>query len=290
MYHHERKARLSISGLHKFVRSMIAKEEELDERYVQVVDSHYFRGRFSAQQVSERDMLFKERIWDDTLIKEGVITHYLPMGPDGTEKGVDVSLALECFEVAQLKSLDLVCLVAGDSDYVPLVRKLNTLGVRVMVLGWSFTYHAESGEERGTRASQLLMSEVTYPFDMTATIDGIGALPAQEQAAFEDLFVRRRGVQRHAPGVEIEPVEPHVGSADSEPVEDKDGWQDGVIVTLSDGYGFLRPNSGGENLFFHHTALESGEFADLFKGQGVNFQVGVGSRGTDVALHVKTYY
>lgn len=287
MYHHEKKARLSISGLHKFVRSMIAKEEELDEKYVRVVDSHYFRGRFSAQQVSERDMLFKERIWDDTLIKEGVITHYLPMGPEG-EKGVDVNLALECYDLAKLKSLDVVCLVAGDSDYIPLVRKLNTLGVNVMVLGWSFTYEADNGEERGTRVSQLLMNEVTYPMDMTDLIEGMDGLPVEEREAFSDLFVRRRGAQR--PEVAQAGEEAAGEEAQAREWVSKDGWKAGTIVTLSDGYGFITPADGADNLFFHHSALDSGEFADLFKGQEVSYQEGLGTRGTMVALHVRTYY
>lgn len=46
-YHHERKARLSIRGVHEFIESEVAREEGVDQRYCHVVDAHYFRGRFS---------------------------------------------------------------------------------------------------------------------------------------------------------------------------------------------------------------------------------------------------
>lgn len=290
MYHNEIKARISISGLHHFIKNRIALEEERDPRYVSVVEAHYFRGRFSTQQVAERDGLFKERIWEDVLIKENVTTHYLPMvanfdGSDGFhEKGIDVSLALEAFELAQLKDLDVVVLVCGDSDYLPLVKKLHRMGVRVAVLGWSFTYRNDSGEETGSRASQVLMNEATYPLDMTALIDGMDKLPEQELAALKDFFVRRRSA-----GSEEELADAAAGEVQASST-DSDGWQDGTICNVQDGYGFISPGAGGENLFFHHTALANGEFADLFKGQEVSFRIGIGSRGTDVAIEVRTYY
>ena len=43
-YSHERKARISISGLHEFIRREVAVSESSDVRYCQIVDAHYFRG------------------------------------------------------------------------------------------------------------------------------------------------------------------------------------------------------------------------------------------------------
>jgi hypothetical protein len=66
-------------------------------------------------------------------------THYLPLGPEG-EKGVDVWLALEAYELAIYKRFDVSVLVVCDGAFLPLVRKLNTLGTRVMLLGWDFRW------------------------------------------------------------------------------------------------------------------------------------------------------
>jgi cold shock CspA family protein len=286
MYRHERKARISISGMHQFIKARIASEEDLDPRYVSVVEAHYFRGRFSTQQVAERDGLFKERIWEDVLIKENVTTHYLPMQPrydldSYGEKGIDVWLALECFELAQLKELDVVVLVCGDSDYLPLVKKLHRMGVRVAVLGWSFTYKNEAGEEVSNRASHRLLSEATYPLDMIAIVEGMENLPDLQQTAMKDFFVRRRMTDDEGEAAPSEDQEA------LEVVGDPDGWQTGTICNLLDGFGFITPARGGVNIFFHHTALAGGEFGDLYKGQAVQYRIGIGSRGTEAAVEVR---
>ena len=79
-YHHERRNRLSIAGLHEFVRHRIADEEGKEFHLCQIVDAHYFRGRLSAQEASaEGNRLYYDRLFDDILMMEGVTTHYLPV-------------------------------------------------------------------------------------------------------------------------------------------------------------------------------------------------------------------
>ena len=132
-YHHDRRARISVAGLHEFVRHQVADSEGCDVRYCQIVDAHYFRGRPRALDAEQRGVLLRERVFDDVLVREGVVTHYLPLGPEG-EKGIDVWLSLEAYELAIYKRFDVSVLVACDGDFLPLVRKLNTIGTRVMLL------------------------------------------------------------------------------------------------------------------------------------------------------------
>src|SRR5712692_7404011 len=82
-----------------------------------------------------------------------------------------IIFALEAFEQAIYKRFNVCVLIACDGDYVPLARKLNTVGARVMVLGWDFKYVDDQGEERETRTSQWLLSEVTYPVLMSNIIE-----------------------------------------------------------------------------------------------------------------------
>ncbi len=169
-YQHSRKARISIDGLHEFIRHQVAEAEGEDVKYCQIVDAHYFRGRPRAQEAEARGLLLRERQFDDILMREGVITHYLPLGPDG-EKGIDVWLALETYELAIYKRFDVIVLIACDGDFLPLVRKLNALGARVMLLGWGFSYIDQSEKQRETRTAQVLLEEVTYPVLMHQIID-----------------------------------------------------------------------------------------------------------------------
>lgn len=169
-YHHERRARINVSGLHDFIRHQVAESEGCDVKYCQVVDAHYFRGRPRAQEAEQRGVLLRERLFDDVLVREGVVSHYLPLGPEG-EKGIDVWLALEAFELAIYKRFDVSVLVACDGDFLPLVRKMNTLGTRVMLLGWDFKFIDHNNQEHETRTAQTLLDEVTYPVMMHQIID-----------------------------------------------------------------------------------------------------------------------
>ncbi|HDR9105457.1 NYN domain-containing protein [Paraburkholderia sp. A3RO-2L] len=190
---HDRHARLSIAGIRNFVTQRVAREEGVDSRHCRVVEAHLFAGRISASEAREReaDVLFKERQWDELLQREDVTAHYMPMGLRG-EKGIDVSLALECYESVTLKGLDVVVLVTGDGDFVPLVRKLNARGVRVMVLGWSYAFEGNSGRQRSSTTSRALLSEATYAIQMGDLVDNYDELPEEDRGLIDALFTRRR--------------------------------------------------------------------------------------------------
>src|SRR5690606_31584636 len=130
---------------------------------------------------------------EDVLVREGVVPHYVAvqLDADGSprrDKGIDVWFALEAFEAAMLKQLDVVVLVASDGEYVPLVRKLNTLGSRVMVLGWDFRFTTHEGDGRETRTSQALLAEASYPVLMSTVIDDRAR---KYDPLVKDLFVQK---------------------------------------------------------------------------------------------------
>ena len=45
------------------------------------------------------------------------------------------------------------------------------------------------------------------------------------------------------------------------------------------GYGFVTPESGGEDLFVHFSAIQSSGFKSLDEGQRVSFEVTQGQKG-----------
>ncbi len=112
-YIHSRRARISVDGLHEFIRKHVAEMENMDIRYCHVVDSHYFRGRFSAIDSREANKLFSERQFEDILMTSGVVTHYLPMTSRG-EKGIDVWFSLEALELAMYKRFNVIVLIACE--------------------------------------------------------------------------------------------------------------------------------------------------------------------------------
>ena len=261
-YHHVRKARISISGLHKFIKDEVAKREQTDARYCQIVDAHYFRGRLSASEAQSRDSLYRERVFEDVLINEGVTTHFLPIYPSG-EKGIDVWFSLEAFELAVYKRFNVSVLVTGDGDYVPLARKLNTLGTRVMLLAWDFEYVDQNEHEKSTRTSQALINEATYPVMMANIINDRSR---KRDAIIDNLFLPRSST--HSP-------ESSAAASSGESYSQGNG----IIINLKEGFGFIKPSEGGPNLFFHHSSVEEGDFNALQANDNVRFSISKNTRG-----------
>lgn len=279
-YHHERRSRLSIAGLHEFVRHKVAEEEGKMPHLCQIVDAHYFRGRLTAQEASaEGNRLYYDRLFDDILMMEGVTTHYLPVRTVAgyrQERGIDVWMALEAFELALHKQFDVLVLIASDSDFVPLVRKLHTLGARVMMLSWDYEFFDEEGRRRTTMTSQYLMDEVTYPIAMHELIED---QDADGTFLVNRLFVERKRNMTNSLGGDPAPVTPIQ-------VEENGEVKTSTIFSLKDGYGFISyPQTN--NLFFHFSFLEDTDFNDLSEGDAVQFQIGKNERGEPVAKHVR---
>lgn len=286
-YNHPRQSRVSIRGLHEFIRHQVAEEEAAEARHCQIVDSHFFRGRLPAQEAQQRgNLLYYERVFDDILMWEGVVTHYLPVRTSGgrrEEKGIDVWMALESYELTLLKKLDVVVLITSDGDYVPLVRKLNTLGTRVMVLAWDFEFVDNDGNRVVTRTSQELIEEVTYPVSMHELLE---TRSRRNDMLIQNLFVLRDLQSKPGP-TNFAPSPSSLGR-DGEGGDDdsiSEETYDSEISTLKNGYGFIKydPN----NLFFHHTDLVDSEFAELREGDAVEFNLGLNSEGEPVAKNVR---
>ena len=199
------------------------------------------------------------------LMREGVTTHYFPLGSRG-EKGIDVWLALEALELAIYKRFDVIVLIAGDGDFVPLVRKLNTIGARVLLLGWDFKYTDEINVERETRTSQMLLEEVTYPKQMHEVID--------DRATRNSPLITSLFVPKSENNFRKNPVQIDRGPGAK-------GYSEGDILKLLSGFGFVS-NGGreaGKELFFHSSSLLNAEFSELRVGDFVRYVVGSNDKG-----------
>jgi hypothetical protein len=79
-YSHERRSRISISGLHAFIRRQVAEEEGVNERLCRLLTRIISGGGLNAHEANQRgNQLFYDRLFDDILMSEGVVTHYLPV-------------------------------------------------------------------------------------------------------------------------------------------------------------------------------------------------------------------
>jgi len=269
-YVHEQRNRISVAGMHKFIRNKVAEIEDSSMNLCQIVDAHFFRGRFTAKEASMKEnQLYYDRVFDDILMFERVITHYMPMKKVNgrvTEKGTDVWFALEAYELAVNKRFDIVVLIASDGDHVPLVRKLNALGTRVMLLSWDFEYTNDHGENQVTRTSQDLMEVASYPLDMHSLIDdGL----QDDDPVIKRMFVR---------------PEPRIDPEVAVTVQENGSTQSEVL-SIHDGFGFIvYPDN---NLFFYYNDVSFPDFNELAVGDPVEFNVEENDKGETVAKNVR---
>jgi cold shock CspA family protein/uncharacterized LabA/DUF88 family protein len=283
-YEHEKKSRISISGLHEFIRGEIASLTSMDMRKCQIIDAHYFKGRSLAKDMGEK--VQSERVFEDILMRENIVSHYLPLryageGTIGQEKGIDVWLALEAYELAIYKHFDILVLIAGDGDYVPLVRKLHTLGTQVMLICWDFSYHNENGDVVETRTSRQLLSEVYYPVQMHQKID------QNNSEHLKDLFVTERPQEMtfnfspktawssadHAAHTDTatysEAAAIHEKQSEASPAQWGAAEFISTIFSVSpNGFGFVKDEERN-NIFFHYSRLTNCDFSDLKSGMKV---------------------
>ena len=53
------------------------------------------------------------------------------------------------------------------------------------------------------------------------------------------------------------------------------------------GFGFITPDEGGQDLFVHHSAIETQGFRTLDENQRVSFNVGQGQKGPQATQDTK---
>ena len=287
-YIHPQRRRLSVNGLHDFICQRVAEEEGIDPKRCRICEAHYFRGRLNAADAAQRgSQLYHDRVFDDILMSEGVHTHYLPLRNiygRKEERGTDVWLSLEVFEMALLGKIDVAVLVVADTDYVPLVRKLIAMGVRVMLISWEFEYTNDEGIRIVTKTSHELLNLAHYPVPMQEVIDcGL----KQNNQLIMNLFVQTDSRQAN------DEEDEDGGDTDDEfaPAKGKSSAGDpgarytSQVLSLKNGYGFIKyPNN---NLFFHSLDIIEGDFAEFAPGDDVEFSIDKNDQGQDVAKQVR---
>ncbi len=268
LYEHQKKKQLSILGLHDYIERFVAEKFELNRRFTKISSSHFFRGRLGADDARTEQKLFVERVLDEELMVANIQTHYMPLkrmmiSKTGSikykEKGVDVWLALEVFEQASRNAFDVCVLVVCDGDYIPLVHKLNTLGKPVIVLYWEFDYEDRGAAKVEVRANGWLMREATFAVPMHEAVE-------TEEGILEFLFKEQHAIK-------------------DENIEPKD-VKTGPIITINKDKGYGHIGRETDNLFFHWSSVQDGEFNTLVEGDIVSYIVG-GHDGKAVAKNVR---
>ena len=156
---------LDMRKLFDYMRERISEKSGRSLEDVHIVEAHFFRGRYRASDAQDKNLLYNERLFEDSLIENDVIFHYKHLrelekkgGITVVEKGVDVWFALETYELSMIRKFDFVILVTGDADHEMLAKKLNALKTKVILLNWRLDTQSST--------SKLLKEEVGWHLDL----------------------------------------------------------------------------------------------------------------------------
>ncbi|WP_428561088.1 MAG: NYN domain-containing protein [Solidesulfovibrio sp. DCME] len=191
---------IDFPGLENFIINTVARHESIrDIGSCKIIESHFFRGRMTEFQLREvkKDQndafmfMRKERLIDELLMRNNTVIHSYELRKDFytekfKEKGIDVWLALEAYDLAVHKKFDILVLFAGDEDYVPLVRKVNSLATKVAVMAFDIEFEDDLGKTRKIKSSMRLIDEASFTIDLDATV--AAAKTTEEKAARDKIF------------------------------------------------------------------------------------------------------
>ena len=132
--------KVNVKGLFQYIPEMISKQFGVDRNLLYITEAHYYRGRFKAGDADSRNLLMKERQFEDTLIENDIIFHYKHLRPLESggiiEKGIDTWFALDTYELTLYTDFDYVVLISGDADHEMLARKLKALKTYTILMTW----------------------------------------------------------------------------------------------------------------------------------------------------------
>lgn len=159
--------RVNLKGLIKFIQKSVAEKYGLDQESCVVTETHFFRGRYRANDARKNNLLLDDRKFEDRLIENDVVLHYKHVYnlPDGTphEKGIDVWFALETLELAMYRDFDFVVMITGDADYEMLARKIKSLKIPVFLLTWHY--------DQQDSTAKALKEEITFQININKLLD-----------------------------------------------------------------------------------------------------------------------
>lgn len=263
--------RLNIDVLNRYIKQEVATiaSDTLSEIFI--ASSHYYRNRHSAPQaIHRKNQLFRDRIIDDILRTENIESHYSPYTNSSNKRDdsyICSWLSCDLLEEAIIKDFDLVVLVAGDGDYIPVVRKLQARGVEVLVVGWDLEMCTENGID--VKADEQLLSIANHSIVVNQALD-------ENPEQLSDLLtaVANRN---------IEQPKPQIKPSENQTVSEDDEREVSEVVTLKPNFGFIRfPNN---NLFFRSQDY-IGNFSELQVGDTVEFTVDYNDDGQNSARKV----
>lgn len=161
------------------------------------VDEPGFDAELVVNALRERGTIVMGRAYGDwyrhnkhrrKLMEQGLELVETPAFGPVIKNSADIRIALDGFEIGMTQHhIDTFCLVSGDSDFLPLVKKLQYLGKRVLVIaGNKFTSDMLRRNCNEFISYENLLAQSVGATEDATTLDGAFALLHRAIAALRD--------------------------------------------------------------------------------------------------------
>jgi len=197
----EKRGWFSLPALHETLERYVSEKIKAADAITKIVAAHYYDGRMTTN-VAAADQLEKERDFEMALMAAGIVTHFLPAketakgsGQDLTysiaQKGVDVQFAVDVLDHAHQDRYDVAVLITGDEDFLPLVRRVISLGKHVLVAYFDIDPWQDdrSVRHKPTKASRALVDASSWSLNFNSFAQD----PEQEGELRHLFFMPKQG-------------------------------------------------------------------------------------------------
>ena len=173
-YGHRIKRGINFEGLFIYIQKQTAELIGINERDCAIIGKHLYKGVIAGRALSPEQEK-KDRAYSDLLKKHNVTPHFRDLWINegyAKEKMVDNALTADALEMAFKKEFDVLVLLACDTDFVPMVEKLNKFAIENVLFWWDLPEHDVNGIKRKPqRTSELLIQTVKYHVEMSPIAD-----------------------------------------------------------------------------------------------------------------------
>jgi uncharacterized protein (TIGR00288 family) len=278
-----------------------------------IVDQCKLYGRIASIQAFGDWIEFSKEVID--IQRNGIQPIFVPLSQDG-KSSLDCYLIVSAMKLFfQNDAIDTLILGSGDRDYIPLINELKALGKKVIILAVPDTLSKDLTKiVDGVISYESTSNGSTIPTVETSTseLEEVQSFVIRTVKELEEKSIDHRWVNMAKVGASLHRKDPSfthkkykyaklVEMLDDIPqVELKyDNHEktialartvsvdrlvetpkviQGSIFNIKDGYGFITPEQGQDNLFFHFSKLLCG-IDDLAVGDNVSYTTYNTNRG-----------
>jgi len=285
-----------------------------------IVDACKQYGRIASIQAFGDWIEFSKEVPE--IQKNGIQPVFVPLSQDG-KSSLDCYLTVSAMKLFfQNSTVDTLILASGDRDYIPLIAELKALGKTVIILAVPCTlskdltrivddviaYEPSSKAKKSppshqnldkAAACQLVLStlmalEEHSANDRWVNLARIGLELKRKNASFTHQkygYAKLSDMLDEMAKIELryDSYEKNIALARTVAESDESEKKEcltGVIDNIQNGYGFIRPDTGSGNVFFHSSKVVDGSFTDLTAGDPVSYNMYDTDRGKS-ADHVR---